>query len=312
MNETTAIQKMVPPSARRKSAWMGGIVQIHITRACDKACFGCTQGSNLAGKTGFIPVDLFEQAVSTLAGYFGVVGIFGGNPALHPKFDQICEVLKKHIAFNRRGLWCNHPKGNGSIMRDTFNPAVSNLNVHLDREAYDEFKRDWPESKPFGLEEDSRHSPVYVAMKDVIADESERWSLISNCDINKHWSSMVGMFHGELRAWFCEIAGAQSILHQYEPDYPDTGIPVVNGWWRKPMSDYATQVRKHCHDCGVPLRGHGSLAQDESGTEQVSETHAGIYKPKRPDRSVQLVQLRSEVSEQSLKSTVDYLGNSHK
>jgi hypothetical protein len=291
---------------------MGGIVQIHITRACDKACFGCTQGSNLAGKTGFIPVDLFEQAVSTLTGYFGVVGIFGGNPALHPKFDQICEVLKKHIAFNRRGLWCNHPKGNGSIMRETFNPSVSNLNVHLDREAYDEFKRDWPESKPFGLEEDSRHSPVYVAMKDVISEESERWDLISNCDINKHWSSMVGMFRGELRAWFCEIAGAQSILHQYEPDYPDTGLPVVNGWWRKPMSDYAAQVRKHCHDCGVPLRGHGSLAQDESGTEQVSETHAGIYKPKRPERSVQLVQLRSEVSEQSLKSTVDYLGNSHK
>jgi hypothetical protein len=312
MNESTAIRKMVPPSARRKSAWMGGIVQIHITRVCDKACFGCTQGSNLSGKTGFIPVDLFEQAVSTLTGYFGVVGIFGGNPALHPKFNQICEVLKKHIAFNRRGLWCNHPKGNGSIMRDTFNPAVSNLNVHLDREAYDEFKRDWPESKPFGLEEDSRHSPVYVAMKDVIADESERWDLISNCDINKHWSSMVGMFRGELRAWFCEIAGAQSILHQYEPDYPDTGLPVVNGWWRKPMSDYAAQVRKHCHDCGVPLRGHGSLAQDESGTEQVSETHAGIYKPKRPDRFVQLVQLRSEVSEQSLKSTVDYLGNSHK
>jgi hypothetical protein len=312
MNESTAIRKMVPPSLRRKSAWMGGIVQIHITRACDKACFGCTQGSNLAGKTGFIPVDLFEQAVSTLTGYFGVVGIFGGNPALHPKFDQICEVLKKHIAFNRRGLWCNHPKGNGSIMRETFNPSVSNLNVHLDREAYDEFKRDWPESKPFGLEEDSRHSPVYVAMKDVISEESERWDLISNCDINKHWSSMVGMFRGELRAWFCEIAGAQSILHQYEPDYPDTGLPVVNGWWRKPMSDYAAQVRKHCHDCGVPLRGHGSLAQDESGTEQVSETHAGIYKPKRPERSVQLVQLRSEVSEQSLKSTVDYLGNSHK
>jgi hypothetical protein len=312
VDEKTAIQKMVPPSKRRKSAWLNGIIQIHITRACDKACFGCTQGSNLRGKADFIPLDKLEKALDTLKDYFGVVGFFGGNAALAPKFPEMCEILRSKIPFNRRGLWCNHPKGNGSIMRETFNPSVSNLNVHLDREAYDEFKRDWPESKPFGLEEDSRHSPVYVAMKDVISDESERWDLISNCDINKHWSSMVGMFRGELRAWFCEIAGAQSILHQYEPDYPDTGLPVVNGWWRKPMSDYAAQVRKHCHDCGVPLRGHGSLAQDESGTEQVSETHAGIYKPKRPDRFVQLVQLRSEVSEQSLKSTVDYLGNSHK
>jgi hypothetical protein len=289
---------------------MGGIVQIHITRACDKACFGCTQGSNLAGKTGFIPVDLFEHAVSTLSDYFGVVGIFGGNPALHPKFGHLCQILRKHIPFNRRGLWCNHPKGNGAEMRATFNPAVSNLNVHLDTDAFEEFKRDWPESQPFGLHEDSRHSPVYVAMKDVIEDESERWWLISACDINKHWSSMVGVFRGELRAWFCEIAGAQSILHQYEEDYPDTGIPVVDGWWRKSMTDYAQQVRKHCHECGVPLRGHGSLAQDESGIEQVSASHSSIYKPKRPDRTVQFVQLRSEVSEQSLKSTVDYLGNS--
>jgi hypothetical protein len=312
MNEQEALKKMVSPGMRRKNAYRGGIVQIHITRACDKSCFGCTQGSNLGGKMTMIPVDLFEQAVITLKDYFGVVGIFGGNPALHPNFDALCGVLRKHIPFARCGLWCNHPKGNGKVMQETFNPAVSNLNVHLDREAYDEFKRDWPESGPFGLDKDSRHSPVYVAMQDVVPDEGERWKLISNCDINQQWSSMVGVFRGELRAWFCEIAGAQSILHQWDPKYPDTGIPVVSGWWKKSMSDYAAQVRHHCHGCGVPLRGYGSLAQDESGIEQVSATHLDIYKPKKSGREVQLVQLRSEVSEQALKSSVDYVGNSVK
>lgn len=297
---------------RRRAAWLGGIVQIHITRACDKACFGCTQGSNLRGKTEFIPLDKLEHALDTLKDYFGVVGLFGGNAALAPQFPEMCEILRSKIQFSRRGLWCNHPKGNGKIMRETFNPAVSNLNVHLDQSAYDEFKQDWPESQPFGLKEDSRHSPVYVAMKDVIEDESERWDLISNCDINQQWSSMIGMFRGELRAWFCEIAGAQSILHQYDPEYPDTGIAVTPGWWRKNMTEYAAQVRKHCHECGVPLRGYGSLAMEESGIEQVSATHADIYKPKRPEREVQLVQLRTEVSEQSLKSFVDYVKNSEK
>lgn len=312
MNEQTALRKMIAPSMRRKAAWRGGIIQIHITRSCDKSCFGCTQGSNLSGKTGFIPVEKFREAVLTLRDYFGVVGVFGGNPALHPKFDELCDILIQEIPYERRGLWCNHPKGKGSIMRKTFNPHVSNLNVHLDQSAFDEFKRDWPESRPFGLKEDSRHSPVYVAMKDVIEDESERWDLISKCDINQQWSSMIGMFRGELRAWFCEIAGAQSILHQYEEDYPDTGVPVTSGWWRKSMQDYAQQVRKHCHECGVPLRGYGSLAQDESGREQVSQSHASIYTPKRPEREVQLVQLRTEVSEQALKSVVDYVGNSSK
>jgi organic radical activating enzyme len=312
MNEQQALRQMISPGMKRPAAWRGGIVQIHITRACDKACFGCTQGSNLGGKLTMIPLDLFEEAVITLKDYFGVVGIFGGNPAMHPKFEDLCRILQCHIPKARRGLWCNHPKGNGKIMQETFNPAVSNLNVHLDQEAYSEFKRDWPESKPFGLHEDSRHSPVYVAMQDVIEDETERWDLISKCDINQQWSSMVGMFRGELRAWFCEIAGAQSILHQWNPAYPDTGVSVIPGWWKQSMQAYAAQVRHHCHGCGVPLRGYGSLAQEESGREQVSATHSEIYNPKKIDRDVQFVTLRSEVSEQSLKSTVDYVGNSHR
>ena len=312
MNEQQALKKMIPPSKRREGAFLGGIIQIHVTRACDKACFGCTQGSNLGGKTGMIPLDLFEQAVISLKNYFGVVGIFGGNPALHPKFSDLCKILIKHIPFERRGLWCNNPKGNGWVMRETFNPRVSNLNVHLDKEAYDEFKRDWPESHPFGLDKDSRHSPVYVAMKDVIGDESERWRLISQCDVNQKWSAMIGVFRGELRAWFCEIAGAQSIIHQWDNEYPDTGVMVDENWWKLPMQEFSSQAKKHCHDCGVPLRGYGSLAQDESGIEQVSATHAEVYQLKRPDRAIQLVQLRSEVSEQSLKSFVSYIQNSEK
>lgn len=312
MNEQTALSKMVSPGMRRPTAYRGGIIQIHITRACDKSCFGCTQGSNLRGKATMIDLDLFQKAVETLKDYFGVVGIFGGNPALHPQFPELCAILRKAIPKVRCGLWCNHPKGNGVEMRKTFNPAVSNLNVHLDQEAYDEFKRDWPESGPFGLKEDSRHSPVYVAMQDVIADEAERWDLIANCDINQKWSSMIGMFRGEIRAWFCEIAGAQSILHQYDSEYPDTGVPVVAGWWKQSMQSFAAQVRHHCHGCGVPLRGYGNLAMSESGVEQVSATHADIYKPKKPERQVQFVELRSEISEQSLKSTVDYVGNSHR
>ena len=312
MNEQQALKVMVSPGMRRSTAYRGGIIQIHITRACDKSCFGCTQGSNLGGKVTMITPELFEQAVVTLKDYFGVVGIFGGNPALHPKFGELCSILRSHIPKERCGLWCNHPKGNGAEMRKTFNPGVSNIDVHLDQEAYDEFKRDWPESNPFGLHNDSRHSPVYVAMQDVVEDESERWSLIANCDINRKWSSMVAMFRGELRAWFCEIAGAQSVLHQWDPEYPDTGVPVTAGWWRRPMQDYSQQVRFHCHGCGVPLRGYGSLAMGEDGVEQVSQTHADIYKPKKPDREVQLVQLRSEIYEQSLRSTVDYIGNSSK
>lgn len=312
MNEARALSKMVAPSMRRPSiGWRKGVMQICIIRSCDKACSNCTQGSNLRGKPMAMSPDQFETAVNSLKGYFGVVGVFGGNPALHPKFGEICEILRDSwVPLEQRGIWCNKPFGKGSIMRETFNPRYSNLNVHLDQEAYEEFARDWPECKKYlkGHDTDSRHSPVYVAMKDVIESESERWKLISDCDINRHWSAYIATFRGELRAWFCEIAGAMARLHQDEPDYPDTGLEVTPGWWQKPMTEFAEQVRHHCHSCGVPLRGHGSLAVN--GTlEQVSQTHAAVYLPKIKGRDVQVVTKREQVSEQALKRATDYIEN---
>lgn len=303
---------MVAPGMKRPGIWRNGVMQISIIRSCDKACFGCTQGSNLRGKPMAMTPDQFKTAVDSLEGYFGVVGIFGGNPASHPHFAEICEILRDSwVPFEQRGLWCNHPKGKGAIMRETFNPAVSNLNLHLDQSAYEEFARDWPECEKVlkGHDTDSRHSPVYVAMKDVIDDESKRWDLISKCDINRHWSAYIGTFRGELRAWFCEIAGAMSRIHQEDPNYPDTGIPVTPGWWKKPMTEFAHQVRKHCHDCGIPLRGYGSLAVNGE-FEQVSKTHVDVYLPKIKGREVQLVGSIGEIDAHKLNKATDYIENS--
>lgn len=298
---------MVSPRDRRPNVWLGGVLQIGITRACDKSCFGCTQGSNLGGKPAMMTPAQFETAVKSLAGYFGVVGVFGGNPCLNPHFEEICEILRAHVPFRRRGLWCNKLFGKGRIARATFNPAVSNLNVHMDREAYEEFRRDWPEAMPFGLEEDSRHSPPFVAMQDVISDEAERWRLIGSCDVNQNWSAMIGLVRGELRGFFCEIAYAQAALHENDPDWPDTGVPVVPGWWDQPISAFDAQVRWHCHRCGIPLRGYGDLAVGGS-KEQTSAIHLPIYRPKQKGRAVEVVTSRQQLGKPLEKAT-HYLQN---
>ncbi len=314
-----AVKKMVSPGQKRQGKWRGGVIQIHVTRACDKACFGCTQGSQLAGNPGMITVDQFEQCCESLKGYPGVVGVFGGNPAMHPKFGELCEVLREHIPFEQCGLWCNNPLGKGAEMQKTFNPRYSNLNVHLDAAAFDEFKRDWPESKPFGLDKDSRHSPVYTAMRDYLSEsftEADMWDRIANCDINKHWSAMVGVFRGETRAWFCEIAGAQSILHQDDPEYPDTGVQVTPNWWRRPLESFQHQVEKHCPECGVPLRGKGVNAQskDPSDKEQVSVTHKDIFSMKGgvTNRPVELVSSLYHIGVNRLERFTDYVQNRDK
>ena len=327
MTESEALQRMIAPGTPREGKYRRGVIQIHITRSCDKSCFNCTQGSNLGGRTTFISPEQFAAAVDSLRGYFGVVGVFGGNPALHPQFEELCKILRESwVPRSQRGVWCNNPvtEAKARAMRATFDPSVSNLNVHLDQTAYKMFRQYWPEANVFGQSSDSRHSPVYVAMRDVGVEESRRWELISNCDINQHWSAMIGVFRGELRAWFCEIAGAQAMLHQDEPDYPDTGVDPTkehqlahNGlglkWWECGMHYFAHQVHKHCHDCGVPLRGHGALAQgsDETEVEQVSATHQGIYKPKRKGRRVELVTVEEQLGDR-LRMMTTYLQNSRK
>lgn len=288
---------MVPPSQRRPQIWRGGVIQIHVTRACDLACHHCSQGSNLAGKPVMMSPEQFDQACASLSNYWGVVGMFGGNPTMHPEFGELCRIMRARIPFLQRGLWCNNLRSKGADARITFNPQHSNLNAHLNSEAADEFRRDWPESARYlkGMDQDSVHSSPWVAIKDVIPDEAERWRLIGQCDVNQHWSAMVGVFRGELRAWFCEIAGAQSMLHQDNPDWdgtgqpmPDTGLPVTPNWWAASMAAYEAQVRLHCPACGIAMRRPGQKAINGSH-EEFSRTHEFIARPKVRDRAVQFV-----------------------
>jgi hypothetical protein len=306
---------MVAPSQKRPGVWRGGILQVQVTRACDLACHHCTQGSNLAGRPSMMSPDQFDAACASLEGYFGVVGMFGGNPCMHPQFDELCRIMRARFPFEQRGLWSNHPRGKGTICRVTFNPRHSNLNVHLSTEAHAEFSRDWPESIPHlkGRDLDSLHGSPWVALRDVIDDEPTRLKLIGDCDINRHWSALIGVVKGELRAFFCEIAYAQAALHEGNPDWcgtgepmPDTGLPVVPGWWQQPMAAFARQVATHCHACGIPLRRPGQLAVGGE-REEFSETHRWIARPKVKDRPVQIQETKIGCSDRDVRPATEYL-----
>jgi hypothetical protein len=393
MNEQEALSKMIAPAGNRPSKpYLGGVIQILVTSSCDKACTGCTQASQLARPKWFMTPEQYKIAVKSLSGYFGVVGLFGGNPALSPYFKEYCEILwESWVPMKQRGIWCNNPitVENAQKMSQTFNPAYSNLNVHLDVEAYRRFKEGWPQCNPVGLDQDSRHSPPWVAMRDVLGkgcpdcterrcvcghlkvehrkvlnlygevlkcsvencacgpscihegyvdkcetckgtgkvyDEEKAWELISGCDINQHWSAGIGVFRGQLRAWFCEVAMAQSILHQDDPNYPDTGLDLSQEWyfdgsyyhdappgnptlkwWQLPMDGFSSQVKKHCHECGVPLRRKGDLAIGGE-KDEVSQTHADLFKPKKKDRKVELITVNSP-SGPTVERTTRYLQN---
>lgn len=305
-----ALNSMVAPGQKRPRIMMNGIMQIAITRACNLSCTHCTQGSNLAGKPAIMTVEQFEQAITSLDGYWGVKAVFGGNPCVHPHFDEICRIMRAHVPFLQRGIWTNNLMGKGRHARITFNPRHSNLNVHLDREAEEEFKRDWPESSPYvkGMNVDSVHSSPWVSPIDLGIPEEERWRMIADCDINKHWSAIIGVIRGELRAFFCEVAYSQAALHEKNPDWsgtdqpmPDTGLPVTPGWWKLPMEAFEQQVLTHCHACGIPLRRKGQFAINGE-KEEFTKTHSWIARPKAKDRRVEIVEPEPELVQIGVRS----------
>ena len=305
----TYATSMRAPSDKRGTEWREGVMQIHITNVCDLSCPNCSQGCNLQTHPQSMTLEQFEKAVVSVKDYYGVIGVYGGNPTLHHQFPEICEILRAHIPFEQRGLFTNGLNGHGKICRDTFNPMYSNLNVHAQLNVVEEFKRDWPEAL-FNVKgyNHSRHTPTWVAIKDIEdMTDKEKWDAILDCDINKYWSAMIGLFRGDIRAWFCEIAGAQSRLHEDDMNYPDTGIPVTDGWWKLPIAVFENQVLKHCWECGIPLRGQGEL--DNGPIESVSVTHLPIYKLKRPNgKMIKIVRNRSELGGKLARST-DYIEN---
>lgn len=344
MTEQDALSRMVPPWKKRPSApWLGGTIQVDVTNACCEACPGCTRGSQYTGKPRMMSLEQFECAMQSLEGYWGVVGVMGGNPSLHPQFPELCEILCRYFPMEQRAVFSNHPHGHGKLMSRVFNPLYSNCNVHGSQEAYDEFARDWPDivqagrqcgiDRLFGLHKDSRHAPVFVALTDVLVEadavatpqgmvagtatdnplsvaerrhltEGERWTLKSGCEINLHWSAGLADVPGRgLRAFFCEVQYSL-IANLKEPEsFPDIGIAPFPGWWRLPMTAFAEQARLGCDLCGVPWRGHGALSQSD-GPDQVSETYAHLKNKRR--RPLELVTERAQMG--APHNVVDYRG----
>jgi hypothetical protein len=174
-----------------------------------------------------------------------VLAIIGGEPLLHPHFEQLAIIMRDAVADKRqRGLWTGvhwRQSRHADLIADTF--GYINENHHE-------------------APHQSLHSPVLVASKDVVADESTRNDLIDKCWLQKTWSSAItpkGMF-------FCEVAGAMDNVF----DGPG-GLPIEPRCWERPLSDFREQIDRWCPRCGIPLQLHGRL--DAEARDDVSQSN---------------------------------------
>jgi hypothetical protein len=247
--------------AKMRSPHQMGIICIDITNKCDLACSNCTR--LLENQSGFwdMSPDNFRLAVRSLNGYPGMIAVIGGNPTMHPKFKDICNILVQEVPNKKqRGLWTNNVFKHGELAKETF--GIFNLNPHNDVRGVKSLE---------GLKNSgwyhgghSSHSPLLTAVKDFYS-ETKMWDLISQCDVNHNWSASIIQNKGNLRAYFCEVAASFDLARG-----TDHGIPVEPGWWRRNISEFDDQVARFCPGCGVPARLKGHMDFEETDTYTAS------------------------------------------
>jgi len=178
-----------------------------------------------------------ENALKSLEDYPGHIGMFGGEPTVHPQFREVCKLYQKYIPVKaRRELWTMGYKFNENrdIINETFYPELV---------AYNEHEKQQP----------CWHQPNSIAIEDVfngevtgskITDKRIMKRLINNCWVNNRWSAAIT----PMGAYFCEVASARAMILGYP-----RGIPVETGWWKRPYSDWKYQQDVLCNMCSMCL-----------------------------------------------------------
>ena len=223
-------------------------------------------------------LDEFKRAVDSLADFKGAqgVGMMGGEPVLHPQFEEFCDYMASKMPPERCGIWTCLP-----------DLGSQEKNLHAGDVIARSFGTIFPNdhSRP-----DVIHAPFLVAIDEVVADERDRDYMIDHCWAQASWSASVNP-HG---AFFCEIAASLSMLFGMR----ESAWPVEKSWWRRNPIDYRKQIKEFCHLCGgaVPLGWRYSTEiVDDISPKMLSRLQAiGSPKIKRGEFKIHNLQMQVE------------------
>jgi len=207
-----------------------------------------------------------------------VVGCFGAEPLLHPKFPEIVDIFVSKLPnLWNRGLWTSldwkryqHP------VYGAARPHVERLiggrpsGAVYEREKRRHGRNGYLNWNMHTETQTCQHSSVLIGIQEVVADEKRRYEMISQCPYQRDWSPLVGPdADGEVKFFFCEIAQTHSRLFGL-----NVGIPLSSDCWKgeltfaedesgvmRPQGKFAHQVVAACNRCSgaLPLPGRRDL-----------------------------------------------------
>ena len=212
-------------------------IQVEVTNACHLDCSNCTRFCGHHKKPYMMDMDFFKKCIESVIQYPKIVGIMGGEPLLHPQFEEICQYALEKIGRDRLGLWTSLPRG-----KEHLGPTIVRTFKHV-------FLND--HTRP-----DIYHAPLLVPIRDLIQKEYQwqMWQAVDHCWVQNSWSASLN----PKGAYFCEIAAAMAMLY----DDGETAWPIDSDWWKKTPKDFTAQIEKWCPLCGAAVQLKRRLSTD--------------------------------------------------
>lgn len=227
-----------------------GRIQIELTNACPHRCSNCTRFTSHIQKPFFMDFTTFRQAVDSMKGYGGMLGIMGGEPTLHLEFDKFVRYYRDNWFPRYRHLrWGRQPIEDFGAYHATVLSDVNNrhgLWTSLGPGYYKHFEL-IQETFPYQCINDHQNDAVHQALlvtRMEMGIKDEEWiNLRDNCWIQRLWSASIT----PKGAFFCEIAAALDTLYN-----GPGGWPIEPGWWERTPDQFGDQLN-WCDYCGGAL-----------------------------------------------------------
>jgi len=166
------------------------------------------------------------------------IGIIGGEPTLHPEFEQICKLLLKRGPRSRYGLWTYGGK--------KFDEHKGLIDKTFGLLAYNEHNENQQNT--------CRHQPATVAIGEAVPDKTLRDKLIDNCWVQLNWCPSIA----QDKTYFCEVAYGIDRLFEM-----NAGWDIDYNWFVKHPGAFDDQVHSYCHLCGMAVPMERQLLGDK-------------------------------------------------
>lgn len=241
------------------------IIQIDITNACPHLCSNCTRFCGHQTSASFMDEETFRQAARSLKEFNGAVGIIGGEPTLHPRFERLMEIYREElypgrvlqqgrdpiVDFNAYSMACINtfkPGGKMPALFTSLGPGYFK-NFELIQELFG-----------FQVVNDHAnvglHQALLVSRRDLGLSDEEWIPLRDRCWVQNLWSASIT----PKGAFFCEVAASLDLLFN-----GPGGWPVEPGWWRRTPEEFGDQLN-WCELCSACLHVPRRMANEKVDT----------------------------------------------